>query len=105
MLVKLYVKAINTPGAVPNMELAWDIFVKTKCSEAQTAAKDNYKVTMSSHLEGALPCEGDFILKSHRAARFLCESFSMEETKGISTTTVQEYLIPLQVNQLYPGLD
>ena len=82
MLVKLYVKAINTPGAVPNMELAWDIFVKTKCSEAQTAAKDNYKVTMSSHLEGALPCEGDFILRSHSVARFLCESFFYGRNQG-----------------------
>lgn len=105
MLIELYVKAINTPGAVPNMESAWDVFVKTKCSKAQTTAKDNYKVTMSSHLEGALPCDGDFILRSHSAALSLCKSCFMEETKGISTTTVQEYLIPLQVNQLYPVLD
>ena len=105
MLVELYVKAINTPGAVPNLESDWDVCVKKRCSKAQTTAKDNYKVIMSSHLEGALPCDGDFILRSHSAALSLCESCFMEKTKGISTTTVQEYLIPLQVNQLYPVLD
>lgn len=96
MLVELYVKAINTPGAVPILESDWDVCVKTRCSKAQTTAKDNYKVIMSSHLEGALPCDGDFILRSHSAALSLCKSCFMEETKGISTTTVQEYLIPLQ---------
>ncbi|KXJ07327.1 Guanylate-binding protein 4 [Exaiptasia diaphana] len=48
----MFVEALNTPGAVPNVQNAWDTFVQTKCSEVLAdAVKDKTNSIFSSWLE------------------------------------------------------
>ena len=42
-LVEEYVRAANSPGAVPVIQSAWDVFTKTKCTEALNDAKAVYE--------------------------------------------------------------
>ena len=41
-LVEEYVRAANSPGAVPVIQSAWDVFTKTKCTQALSDAKAVY---------------------------------------------------------------
>ena len=42
-LVEEYVKAVNSPGAVPVVQSAWDVFTKTKCTQTLNNAKAVYE--------------------------------------------------------------
>ena len=42
-LVQEYVGAANSPGAVPVIQSAWDVFTKTKCTQALNDAKAVYE--------------------------------------------------------------
>ena len=42
-LVEEYIKAVNSPGAVPVVQSAWDVFTKTKCTRILDDAKAVYK--------------------------------------------------------------
>ena len=42
-LVEEYVKAVNSPGAVPVIQSAWDVFTKSKCAETLNNAKAVYE--------------------------------------------------------------
>ena len=42
-LFEEYVRAINSPGAVPIVQSAWDVFTKTRCTEALADAKAVYE--------------------------------------------------------------
>ncbi len=100
-MVELYIKAINTPGAIPNVQDAWNVIVETQCSNAKKAALKAYKTVMESHLSGKLPCDSEEIRKGHNAAFNKCENDLIEETAGLSTNTVEDCLIQLKVKAKY----
>ena len=99
-LVTLYVEAINTPGAIPNVQCAWDTFEQTKCLEAEQASLQEYTRRMKSLLSGKLPCDNDGIRCSHNTALEESEGLFMLETSGISTNTVERHLRELKVTLL-----
>lgn len=93
----MYVQAINSPGAIPNVQNAWDIFVDTKSCNAVTEALKVYEGVMESQLEGKLPCDNDELRNGHRMALENSEGYFMGETAGISTNTTEQYLNKLKV--------
>ena len=42
-VVEEYVRAANSPGAVPVMQSAWDVFTRTKCTQTLNDAKAVYE--------------------------------------------------------------
>lgn len=42
-LFEEYVRSINSPGAVPIVQSAWDVYTKTKCTEFLEIAKEVYE--------------------------------------------------------------
>ena len=42
-LFEEYVRSINSPGAVPIVQSAWDVYSKTKCTEFLGIAKEVYE--------------------------------------------------------------
>ena len=98
-LVILYVKAINTLGAIPNVQLAWDIFVQIKCLDAKQVSQEKYCGLMMSLLPGKLPCDNDELRKCHNTALEESVALFMAETTGISTNTVERHMRELKVIQ------
>jgi len=94
-LVTLYVDAINTPDAIPNVQWAWDMFVETKCSEARKVSQNKYHELMTSLL--SLPCDNDELRKFHNTALEESEALFMKETTGISTNKVERHMRELKV--------
>jgi len=88
-LVRLYVEAINTPDAIPNVQSAWDTFVLAKCVDVKQAALQTYDALMTSQLSGLLPCSNTEIRMSHNAALEACEAQLIMELAGISTNTIE----------------
>ncbi|XP_068757929.1 guanylate-binding protein 4-like [Montipora capricornis] len=88
-LVRLYVEAINTPDAIPNVQRAWDTFVLAKCVDVKQAALQTYDALMTSQLSGILPCSNTEIRIGHNAALRVCEAQFISELAGISTNTVE----------------
>jgi len=41
--VEEYVRAANSPGAVPVIQSAWDVFTTTKCTQTLNDAKAVYE--------------------------------------------------------------
>ncbi|PFX12761.1 Guanylate-binding protein 6 [Stylophora pistillata] len=91
-LVELYVKAINTPGVIPNIQSAWDTFVTDKCSEATHAAMHVYNAIMHSKLSNQVPCDSEDIRKYHETALDQAIGQLEVETIGISSVTIERYL-------------
>ncbi|CAH3030957.1 unnamed protein product [Pocillopora meandrina] len=91
-LVELYVQAINTPGAIPNVQSAWDTFVTDKCSEATHEAMNVYSAVVVSKLSNQLPCDSEEIRKCHETAFDQAIDEFQAETIGISSITTERYL-------------
>ena len=96
-MVTLYVEAINTPGAIPNVQGAWDTFVQAKFLDAKQASLQEYTKRMTSLLSGKLPCDNDEIRYCHNTALEESEGLFMSETTGISTNTVERHMRQLKV--------
>ena len=89
-LVQLYTEAINDPDAIPNVETAWDTYVRTKCAEARKGAFKIYDERMTQ-LSERLPCDNGEILKNHETAqRESMENFESETAELISKTIGKE---------------
>lgn len=100
-MVQVYVDAINSPDAIPNVQCAWDQFVAAKCSDSKQAALLTYDAIITSQITGELPCDNDVIRMSHNAAFDLCEDQLMAEMAGISTNTVERVTSELKVIHWY----
>ena len=96
-LVNYYVKAINTPEAIPNVQSACDHFVTIKCSDAIKNALATYDALLKSQLSGELPCDSIIIHMSHDVAFQESENQFMAEIAGISTNTVEMKMRELKV--------
>ena len=97
-LLQLYVEAINTPGAVPSVQSAWDTFVGVKCTEASQAALTIYDSLMNSGLPGRLPCDNDVIRQNHDAALEKGVAHLEDETAGLSAVTTEKVIRELTVS-------
>ena len=85
VLVKLYTDALNDPNAIPNVEAAWDAYVKKKCFEAKTSALQIYDQNMTQQMKSILPCEVEEILEHHnRSQERSIEIYEAETAEFIS---------------------
>lgn len=90
-LVMLYSEAINDPTTVPNVEKAWDTFVKNKCEKAKEEALKIYDREMEQRMTSCLPCEEHLILKNHKISqRRSMEIFERETAELMSTSIDRE---------------
>ena len=94
-LINIYVAALNTPGVVPSVQSAWETFVHTKCSEAKLAALQLYESTMTSQLDGFLPCDSDDIRQVQQTAIGEGMRLFQEETVGVSVKTMLALVLAL----------
>ena len=91
-MVELYTEAINDPNSIPNVETAWETYVKRKCSEAKKGALKIYDQHMTQLMYGRLPCDNGKILKNHEdAQRKSMEAFEKETAELISTNIDSEF--------------
>ena len=90
--MSLYTDAVNDPNVMPNVEAAWDTYVKTKCSEAKEKALEIYDGIMTGEMSSRMPCDGDEILKNHeKAQRASMEAFEEETAELISVIIGKEW--------------
>ncbi|XP_022804560.1 guanylate-binding protein 6-like [Stylophora pistillata] len=97
-LVTQYVDAINTPGFVPNVQGAWDLFVETKCFETKKTCERKYCEVLTLLLSEILPCDNDEIRAYHNSALEETEELFLVEMIGISTNTVEKQLRQLKLS-------
>lgn len=96
-LVTEHVHAINTPGVVPNVQVAWESFVQTKCSATIKLCQKKYNDLMAIKLPcEQLPCNNAKISLCHNIALEETEHLLMTEMTGISITTVERQLKQLK---------
>ena len=96
-MVNYYVKAINTPGVIPNVQRAWDQFVETKCSDAIKNAVATYDALLKAQLSGELPCDSTRIRMCHDVAFQESEDQFMADIVSISSNTVEMKMRELKV--------
>ena len=90
-LVKQYTDALNDPNAIPNVEAAWDAYVKKKCFEAKTSALQIYDQNMTQQMKSIFPCEVEEILEHHnRPQERSIEIYEDETAEFISTCIDKE---------------
>lgn len=94
-MVTSYVTALNTPGTVPNVQKAWDVFVSTKCTQAKSEAIVAYDETMRSEMSGRMPCERDIVRQAQIISLDKALKLFEEKTFGISTVNIEKYLSEL----------
>ncbi|XP_020897608.2 guanylate-binding protein 4, partial [Exaiptasia diaphana] len=91
-LIELFVEALNTPGAVPNVQNAWDTFVQTKCNDVLADALKAYEQEMTSFVEKKIPCEADLLQSAHKNAMEKCLEMFRNGTLSFSIKSVDKYL-------------
>ena len=89
-LVEEYVTTLNTPGAVPNVQTAWQTFITNKCSRALAQAKGLYQEGMAEVTE-MFPCGVGVIRERHYQVEEICLQIFHSETEGISVASKEEY--------------
>lgn len=92
-LVMLYTDAINDPDAIPNVEKAWDIYVKKKIADAKQDALEVYNQCMS-HLT-RLPCDGNNLLENHESSQKKAMEKYLVETAELISTSLKKDLSEL----------
>ncbi|XP_020609282.1 guanylate-binding protein 1-like [Orbicella faveolata] len=90
-LVEEYVRAANSPGAVPVIQSAWDVFTTTKCTQTLNDAKAVYEGGMKEFRERVrLPCDDKKIRSSHED--HLLEALTFFESETEDTTVTARWL-------------
>ncbi|XP_066019928.1 guanylate-binding protein 1-like [Pocillopora verrucosa] len=88
-MIQRYVDTLNAADAIPNVQSAWDAFVKDKCAEAVQSALRMYDAFMTARLSNELPCSNNAIRMCHNNALEQCKDLLMMELAGISTNSVE----------------
>ncbi|XP_068721947.1 guanylate-binding protein 2-like [Montipora capricornis] len=88
-LFEEYVRAINSPGAVPIVQSAWDAFTKTRCTEALADAKAVYDGGMK---DLRLPCDDKKIRHHHEEQLIEALSFFENLTEEIEAAARWNYI-------------
>ncbi len=99
-LASTYVAALNTPDGVPNIQSAWESFLEKKCSEVIEAAIQLYESSMTSQLDGELPCDSQEIRRVQQIAVEQSMKAFQEGTVQISAASSKNYLEELTVRKL-----
>lgn len=99
-MIESYVTALNTPGMVPNVQKAWDVFVATKCTQAKSKSIALYDEMMASEISGTMPCKNDVIRHAQMVAHDRALKLFEENTLGISRTDIEKYLHELTVRKI-----
>ena len=60
-----YVEAINTPGALPNLEQGWQAVIRLQVKEYTDKLVREYKREMEESLKGILPLEERILMRIH----------------------------------------
>lgn len=89
-LIKLYTDALNDPDAIPNVEAAWDTYVKKTCSEAKTHALGTYDQNMTQVMTSIFPCEVQELLKCHEYYQRRCMKIFEKEMAEFTSTCIDE---------------
>ena len=95
--MKNYVETLNTPGAVPNVQTAWQVFIKEKCSQTKKDAREKYEEGMSGAGD-LVPCKTESIRELHDQALEACLQLFRSEMEGISVANSDAYLTQLTVS-------
>ena len=90
VLVKLYTDALNDPNAIPNVEAAWDAYVKKKCFEAKTRALQIYDQNMTQQMKSIFPCEVEEILEHHNRSQERSIEIYEDETAEFFSTCIDK---------------
>lgn len=98
-MTELYVVATNDPSCIPNVQTAWETFVRGKCGEAKKTALFAYDNIMKANLS-KLPCDEDKILASHESATGESMTIFREGTFGISTEHISMDFKELMVRRI-----
>lgn len=88
-MIQRYVDTLNAADAIPNVQSAWDAFVKDKCADTVQSALRKYDEFMTARLSNELPCSNNAIRMCHNNALEQCEDLLMMELAGISTNSVE----------------
>lgn len=92
-LFEEYVRTVNSPGAVPVVQSAWDTFTKTKCIETLENAKAVYDGGMSEFIQRTgLPCDDRKIRQHHEDHLLEALSFFESYTEDIDVTARWIYI-------------
>lgn len=90
-LVEEYVQAVNSPGAVPVVESAWNVFTKTKCTQTLNDAKALYDGGIREFKEKVcLPCDDRKIRNAHQD--YLLEALTFFETEAEDTAVMARWI-------------
>ncbi len=93
-----YTDAINDPDTIPNVESAWETYVRTKCAQAKKEALNIYDDLMSQLMAEHVPCEGDEILKKHQISQCKSMEVFVAETAEIISSFIENELRELRVS-------
>lgn len=89
ILFEEYVREINTPGAVPIVQDAWDVVTENHCTKFLEDAKAVYNVGMK---ELCLPCDDMKIRRSHETQFVEALSFFENNTEDIDLAARWKYI-------------
>ncbi|XP_074615984.1 guanylate-binding protein 7-like [Acropora palmata] len=89
ILFEEYVREINTPGAVPIVQNAWDVVTENKCTEFLENAKAVYNAGMK---ELCLPCDDMKIRRLHETQFVEALSFFENNTEDIDLAARWKYI-------------
>ena len=89
-LVKQYTDALNDPNAIPNVEAAWDTYVKEKCSEVKTRALQIYDQNMTRQMKSIFPREVEEILEHHNRSQERSIEIYEDETAEFFSTCIDK---------------
>ena len=100
-MVESYVKTLNTPGAVPSIAGAWDMFIAQKGEELLNLAKTFYYHEMKDDINWRFPCDSAKIREVHATVldQVIKSVFESAEAKDIPDEKLQQYISDLTVNQ------
>lgn len=64
-LARMYVEAINTPGAIPDLEQGWQAVIRLKIKECSDKMVNDYKREMADALTGKFPMGESSLMRIH----------------------------------------
>ena len=95
-LARMYVEAINTPGAIPDLDQGWQAVIRLQLKEYIEKMVREYKMGMAEALKGNLPMEESSLIRIHQQKLDKVENLLQKETHCINPLhTSDEDICPL----------
>lgn len=97
-MVETYVQTLNTPGAVPSIAGAWEMFIAQKGDELFNIAKTYYYHEMKDDITWRFPCDSAKIREVNtKVLDHVIKSVFGTEAKEIPDEKLQKYISELTV--------